>query len=74
MRELVTYGLTGLAAMVVMVSRRAYGSQFYLQGKRSINLTDKALGLFTRRSGERSTCTIYRFVPSKSVPGGAPHG
>jgi hypothetical protein len=61
MLELVSYGLTGLAAMVVMASCCAYGDELYLRGKRLIILTDKALGL---RTG-----TIYRWVPSKSVPG-----
>jgi hypothetical protein len=69
MLELVSYGLTGLAAMVVMASCCAYGDELYLRGKRLIILTDKALGLIARRSGERRTGTIYRWVPSKSVPG-----
>ena len=74
MLELVSYGLTGLAAMLVMASCSAFGGEFYLRGKRSINLMDKALGRFFPRSGERSTGTRHRDVRSRSVQGGTLHG
>lgn len=74
MLELVSYGLTGLAAMVVMASCCAYSDEFPLRGKRSINLTDIAFGLLSRRSGERRTGTVCSVVPSKPVPGEAFHG
>jgi hypothetical protein len=74
MLELVSYGLTGLATMVVMASCCAYSDELYLQRKRSISLTDKALGLLTRRASERSTGTLYSSAPSKCMPGEALHG
>lgn len=74
MLELVSYGLTGLTAMLVVASCCAFSSEFYLPKKRAINLTNKALELFYRRSGERSTGTIYRDVLSRSVPGVTLHG
>jgi hypothetical protein len=74
MLELVSYGLTGLAAMVVMASCFAYSDDFSLRGRRSINLTDKAHWLLSRRSREKSAGSIFSGVPSKSVPGEAFHG
>jgi hypothetical protein len=71
MLELVSYGLTGLAAMVIMVSCLAYSDEFSLRGERSINLTDRAL---SQRSRERSTGAIYRGVPSRTVLGVTLHG
>jgi hypothetical protein len=53
MLELMSYGLTGMAAMVVLASGFAYRDEFSLRGNPSINLTNKALGLLSQRSGER---------------------
>jgi hypothetical protein len=74
MLELVSYALTGRAARVVMAPCFAYSDEFPLRGKRSINLTDKAQRLLSRRSGEKSTGSIFSGVSSKSVPGEAFHG
>jgi hypothetical protein len=74
MLELICYGLTGIAAMAALASGFAYRDEFSLRGKRSINLAGKALGLPSRRSGERSTGAIYSGVPHKSLPGEAFHG
>lgn len=74
MLELVSYGLTGLAAMVIMVSCLAYSDEFSLRGERSINLTDRALWPLSQRSSERSTGAIYRGVPSRTVMGVTLHG
>jgi hypothetical protein len=68
----VSYGPTGLAAMVVMASCCAYSDEFSLRGKCSIN--HNALRLRSRQSGERSTGTIYSGVASKPVPGEAFRG
>jgi hypothetical protein len=72
MLELVPYGLTGLAAIVVTASGFAYSDEFSLRGRRSINLAAKALGLPSRRSGQRHRA--HSGVPGKSVPGEAFHG
>jgi hypothetical protein len=64
MLELVSYGLTGLAALVIVASCLAYSGEFSLWGKRSIDPTDKPLGLCSRRFGERGTVS-----PSVGVPG-----
>jgi hypothetical protein len=74
MLELVSYGLTGLAAIVVMASCFAYSDDFSLRGKCSINLTDLAHWLLSRRAGEKSTGSVFSGVPSKSEPGKASHG
>jgi hypothetical protein len=74
MLQLMSYGLTGLAAVVVIAFCFAYGDEFPLGRKRSINLTHKALWLLSRRSGEGSTGSICSRVPSKSVPREAFHG
>ena len=58
MLELVSYGLTGLAATVVMAFCSAYSGEFYLPGKPLIDQTDKALGVFSRQSGEGSADCI----------------
>jgi hypothetical protein len=72
MLELVSYGLTGLAAMLVMASCCAYSDDLHLRRKRSINLTDKAFGLLTRRASERYHA--HSGVRSKSVAGEVFHG
>ena len=71
MLELVSYGLTGLAATVVMAFCFAYSGEFHLPGKPLIDQTDQALGVFSRRSGEGSADCIR--VSSKSVPGETLH-
>jgi hypothetical protein len=74
MLELVSYGLTGIAAMLIMASCAAYGCEFSLRGKRLINLADRALGLLSQRSCKRICGTRYSGVPSKSVPREVFHG
>jgi hypothetical protein len=69
MLELVSYGLTGLAATVLMAFCFAYSGEFYLPGKPLIDQTDKALWPLSRRAGDRSTGAICSGVSSKSVPG-----
>jgi hypothetical protein len=72
MLEFVSYGLTGMAAMLVLASGFAYKNEFSLRGKRSINRADKALDLVSRRSGEKHRA--HGGVTSKSVPGEVSHG
>jgi hypothetical protein len=74
MLELVSYGLTGLAALVIVASFCASSGAFYFRGKRLINLTDRELGLLSQRSGERSTGIIDRSVLRRSVQGVTLHG
>jgi hypothetical protein len=72
MLELMSYGLTGMAAMVVLASGFAYGDEFLIRGKRSINLADEALGLVSRRSCERHSA--HSGVTSKSAAREVFHG
>jgi hypothetical protein len=75
MLELVSYGLTGLAAVVVIASGFAYSDEFSLGlEKRSIDLMDKPHWLLSRRSGERSANPTCRSVPNGFVRGEAFHG
>jgi hypothetical protein len=72
MLELMSYGLTGMAAMVVLASGFAYRDEFSVRGKRSINLADKALELLSWRSGKKHRA--HSRVTSKSVPREIFHG
>ncbi len=67
MLELVSYGLTGLAAVVVIAFCFEYCGEFSLQEQRSIELMDKTQRLRSRRSGEQSVSNIYSGVPNESV-------
>ena len=69
MLELVSYGLTGLAATVVTAFCCAYSDAISLRGKRSINLTNKRHWSLLLRAGGRSTGAICGDVSSKLVPG-----
>jgi hypothetical protein len=79
MLELVSYGLTGLAAIVVIAFCFAYGETFSPgQEERSIDRMNEAHWPLSRRSCERSTGTgagtIYSGNPNESVHGEALHG
>jgi hypothetical protein len=67
MLELVSYGLTGLAAVVVIALCFAYGDEFPFLEQRSIDLMDKAHSLPSRQSGERNAGAIDSDVPNESV-------
>ncbi len=74
MLELMSYGLTGMAAMVVTASCFAFSEEFSLVlEKRPIHLMDRPRWPLSRRSVERSSGTAYSGVPGKSVPGEAFH-
>jgi hypothetical protein len=72
MLELMSYGLTGMAAMMILASGFVYRDEFSLRGKRSINLTGKALGLRSRRPGEEHRA--HSGDTSKSVSREVFHG
>jgi len=75
MLELVSYGLTGLAAVVVIAFCFAYSETFSPgQEKRSIDRMNEAHWPLSRRSGEGSTGTIYNGNRNESVRGAALHG
>jgi hypothetical protein len=70
MLELMSYGLTGLVAVVVIAFCFAYGDEFILLELRSIDLL-KAHSLPSWQSGERNAGAIYSGVPNESVWGEA---
>jgi hypothetical protein len=75
MLELMSYGLTGLAAIVVIASCFVYREEFSAgPEKRSIDLINKAHWPLSRRSGEKSAGATYSGVPTESVRGEALHG
>jgi len=74
MLELVSYGLTGLAATVVMAFCCAYSDASSLRGKRSINLMNKRHRPLLLRAGGRSTAAVSGDVSSKLAPGETLHG
>jgi len=69
MLELVSYGLTGLAATVVMAFCCAYSDAISLPEQRSINLMNRRHGPLSLRAGERSAGGISVGVSSKFVSG-----
>ncbi len=74
MLELMSYGLTGMAAMVVTASCFAFSEEFSLAlEKRPIHLMDRPRWPLSRRSCERSSGTVYSGVPGESAPGEAFH-
>jgi hypothetical protein len=74
MLVLVSYGLTGLAAVVVVAFCFAYSNEFSLLEQRSIDLMDKAHSLLSRQSGERSFRAACGGTLRESVRGEASHG
>jgi hypothetical protein len=72
--ELVSYGLTGLAATVVMAFCCAYSDAISLREKRSIDLMNRRHSPLSLRAGERSAGSISIGVSSKSAPGETFHG
>lgn len=70
-----SYALTGLAAMVVLACWFSYSAGFSLiLEKRSIDPMNKAAGLLSRQSGEKSTGVIYSGVSNEAVRGEVFHG
>jgi hypothetical protein len=75
MLELMSYGLSGLAAMVVIAYCFADGEEFSLVlDERSLDLMDEARWLLSRQSEERTASAVYSGTPSKSLRGEAFHG
>jgi hypothetical protein len=74
MLEVVSYGLTGLAAVVVMASCLAYWGEFSLRRKRPVNTVNRRDWPLSLRAGHRSADALCSGVSSKSVPGEAFHG
>jgi hypothetical protein len=72
MLELMSYGLTGLAAVVVMASCFAYSDKSSTAGeKRSTVYDDKACWPTSRRIGERGPGAIDKSAIDNGVPGGS---
>jgi hypothetical protein len=74
MLEVVSYGLTGLAAVVVMASCLAYRDEFSLWRKHKVNLMNRRVWPLSLRAGQRSAAAFCSGVSSKPVPGEAFHG
>ena len=74
MLEVVSYGLTGLAAVVVMASCLAYRNEFSLRRKRPVNTVNRRDWPLSLRSGQRSAEAFSRCVSNGSVPKEAFHG
>ena len=75
MLELMSYGLTGLAAVVVIAFCFAYSADFSLVlGKHSIDTKDRTRRPLYRCSGERGFGAMYSGVTGESLRGGAFHG
>jgi hypothetical protein len=75
MLELMSYGLTGQAAIVVIAFCFAYSETFSPgQEKHSVDRMNEAHWPLSRRSGERSTGPLYNGNPNESVRGEALHG
>jgi len=69
MLELMSYGLTGLAATVVLVSSFAYSEESSTaREKRSSVYDDKAGWPTSRPSGERGACALDNSVSGGSGP------
>ena len=73
MLDLMSYGLTGLTAVVVLAFCFAYGDESPLL-ERSIDLINKAHPLPFWRSGERNVSAIDSGTPNESVRGEVFHG
>jgi hypothetical protein len=74
MLEVVSYGLTGLAAVVVMASCLAYRDEFSLWRKPPVNLMNGRDWPLPLRTGQKSIDAFCSGVSSKSVPKEAFHG
>jgi hypothetical protein len=75
MLGLISYGLTGLAAIVVIAFCFAYSEAFSPgQEKRSFDRMNEAHWPLSRRSGESSTGATYSGSPNESVRGEALRG
>jgi hypothetical protein len=74
MLEVASYGLTGLAAVVVMASCLAYRDEFSLWRKRPVNGMNRRNSPVSLRAGQRNADAFYGGVSSKSVPREAFHG
>ena len=69
MLELMSYGLTGLAAAVVLASCFAYSDESSTaREKRSTVYNDKACWPASRQTGERAACALDNRVPGGSGP------
>jgi hypothetical protein len=70
-----SYGLTGLAAVVVIAFCFAYSDEFSpVPGKHSVHAKDKSHGPLSRRSGEKRLGVMYSGVTRESMRGEAIHG
>jgi hypothetical protein len=67
MLELVSHGLTGLAAVVVIAFCFEYCDEFSLLEQRPIELMDKTPRLLSLGCGKQSANNIYSGVPNESV-------
>ena len=74
MLEVVSYGLTGLAAVLVVASCLAYRDESSLRRKRSVNLVNGKDWPLSLRSGQRSAEVFCSCVSNRSVPKEAFHG
>jgi hypothetical protein len=75
MLELMSYGLTGLATVVVIAFCFAFSEEFSLVSeKHLIETKDKAHQPLSRRSGEKRIGTLYGGVTDQCVWGEAFHG
>jgi hypothetical protein len=75
MLELMSYGLIGLAAVVVIAFCFAYGEEFPPPlEKHLIGTKDNAHQPLSRRSGDRRFGALYRGVTGESMRGKAFHG
>jgi len=74
MLEVVSYGLTGLAAVLVVASCLAYRDAYPLRRKRPIKLVIGKDWPPSLRSGQRSAEAFSRCVSNGSVPKEAFHG
>jgi hypothetical protein len=74
MLEVASYGLTGLAAVLVMASCLAYRDEFSLRRKRPVNLVNGKDWPPSLRSRQRSAEAFCSCVSNRSVPKEAFHG
>jgi len=74
MLEVVSYGLTGLAAVLVVASCLAYRDESSLRRKRPVNLVNGKDWPLSMRIGQRSAEAFCSGVSNKSVPKEAFHG
>jgi hypothetical protein len=74
MLEAASYGLTGLAAVVVMASCLAYRDEFSIRRKRPVNVMNRRDSPVSLGAGQRNANAFCSGVSNKSVPKEAFHG